>query len=90
MPLPKDMFFVIVYGRSKEHLLGPKILDGEFHSFHTKKEMNKALGTMGAEPHDHDVLKGQVFFKLPDDRSGVIIKGQRWAVAPTKGSVNVN
>jgi hypothetical protein len=88
MPLPRDMFFVIVYGRAKKDRMGPNLIDGEFHSFHTKKEMNETLGVMGAKPHDHDILKGQAFFKLPDNRAGVIIKGQRWTV--TKGEKSVN
>ena len=76
----KNMLHVCIFGRSKAGLLGPNILDGEFHTFTSKSEMNKALTKMGAELHDHDVLRGQAFFKLPDGRAGIIIKGERWIV----------
>lgn len=84
MPLPKDMYYVLIFGRAKEDRIKPNRLEGEFHSFDTKSELNKALTKMQAKCHDHMVLKGQAFIKLPDGRAGIIIKGQRWAIEEKK------
>lgn len=83
MSLPKPEYFIIVYGRDPgftEDGFKKVILEGDFHTFKTKKELDAALTKLMVKRHEHEILNGQQFVQLPDGRAAVIIKGQRWAI----------